>query len=464
MANARYQRGRAPSSAESFGFHEVDRPVVLAMPPRVRQVFDSHLQKGTMSTTRTPTPVGVYAPPAPTALEPVAPGERIHGLDLLRGWAMFGVLWSNLNDWYDVAGEKTSLDRAIGFVQENFVESRFFILLCVLFGIGFGIQLARASQRGVSIQKTYMRRSAALLAIGLVHLTLIWHGDILTEYALVSFALLLFRDIAPKRQLAWAVGLYLFAGDIINRLRWLAGQRIMVPRVPSATANWIYGHGSLAQIHHQRLLDDADWFGRWGLTTYFYVLALFLAGVWALRSGFFQRVVSEPRTTRRFLAWTVGLTLVCFAVGWLGEHVLPQPSGPPQTTLAVMLQWRRFLSTAFDPTVPMGLAYAALLLLAFQTRRGARLLAPLAATGRVALTTYLTQSVVSTFLFYSFGLKWFGTVGYTGMLEITVVLFAIQMAASTWWLKHYRFGPMEWLWRTLTYGHAPAMRLETAAA
>jgi uncharacterized protein len=211
-------------------------------------------------------------------------------------------------------------------------------------------------------------------------------------------------------------------------------------------------------------LAGADWFGRWGLTTYFYVLSLFLAGVWALRSGFFQRVVSEPRTTRRFLAWTVGLALVCFAVYWLGARRLPQPSGPPATTLAIMLQWRRLVYSAFDPTVPMGLAYAALLLLALQTPRGARLLAPLAATGRMALTTYLTQSVVSTFLFYSFGMKWFGTVTYTGMLEITIVLFAIQMAASTWWLKRYRFGPVEWLWRTLTYGHAPPMRLGTATA
>src|SRR5215475_9231565 len=178
-----------------------------------------------MSTTTVAAPGSLYAPPSRTTLEPVAPGERIQALDLLRGWAMFGVLWSNLDDWYGVADEKTWLDRTIGFVQENFVESRFFILLCVLFGIGFGIQLTRATQRGVSIQTTYMRRSAALLAIGLVHLTLIWHGDILTEYALVSFALLLFRDVAPKRQLAWAFGLYLFAGDIIYRIRWLVGQR-----------------------------------------------------------------------------------------------------------------------------------------------------------------------------------------------------------------------------------------------
>ncbi len=284
---------------------------------------------------------------------------------------MFGVLWSNLNDWYGVADETTWLDRAIGFVQEYFVEGRFFTLLCFLFGIGFGIQLTRAAQRGVGIQRTYARRSAALLAIGLVHALLIWHGDILTSYALVSFALLLFRDVAPKRQLAWAFALYLFAGDFITRVRWVAGQRFMVPRVPRVTANWIYGHGSLAQIHHQRLLDVADWFGRWGLTTYFYILSIFLAGVWALRSGFFQRVVSDRRATRRFLYWCLGAALVFFAAGAAADAFLPTPSGPPDTTRAVMLAWRRFVFTALDATIPMGLAYGALLLLAFQTKRGA---------------------------------------------------------------------------------------------
>ena len=377
---------------------------------------------------------------------------------------MFGVLWSNLNDWYGVADETTWLDRAIGFVQEYFVEGRFFTLLCFLFGIGFGIQLTRAAQRGVSIQRTYVRRSAALLAIGLVHALLIWHGDILTSYALVSFALLLFRDVTPKRQLAWAFVLYLFAGDIITRVRWLAGQRIMVPARPARSRRI----GSTATALSRKSTTSASWTSPTGSgdgasrptsTSCRY----FLAGVWALRSGFFQRLVSDRRATRRFLSWCLGAALVFFAAGFAGDAFLPRPSGPPDTTRNVMLAWRRFVFTALDATIPMGLAYGALLLLAFQTTRGARLLAPLAAAGRMALTTYLTQSVVCTFLFYSFGLRWFGRVGYTGMFAITVVLFSIQMAASTWWLKRYRFGPVEWLWRTLTYGRAPAMRVVDGA-
>ena len=422
-----------------------------------------------MSTTNVaataPAPTPVYAPPSPTALEPVAPSERIQALDLLRGWAMFGVLWSNLNDWYGTTDETTRFDRILSFSQEWLVESRFYTLLCFLFGIGFGIQLMRAAERRTSVQRTYIRRSAALLAIGLIHGMLIWRGDILTLYALVSFALLLFRDATPRQQLAWAAGITLFSNELIARVRWLAGQRFMVPREPATTANWIYGHGTYTQIAQQRVHDFADWWGRWGLVTYFSVLAMFLAGVWAIRSGFARRVFTEPRTTRRFLAGCVAVALIGYATEVFGSRFLFAGQQAEPTTTAVMLSWRRFVFHLLDWSVEAsGLAYAALLLLFFQTKSGARLLAPLAATGRMALTTYLTQSVVCTTLFYSYGFRLTGRVGYTGMFTITVVLFAVQMGVSVWWLRRYRFGPVEWLWRTLTYGHAPTMRVERSPA
>jgi uncharacterized protein len=428
-------------------------------------IFPTTSRLAIMSTANVAAPPSVYAPPSMAALEPVAPSERIQALDLLRGWAMFGVLWSNLNDWYGTTEETTRFDRILSFSQEWLVESRFYTLLCFLFGIGFGIQLMRATERGTSLQRTYVRRSAALLAIGLIHGLLIWRGDILTLYALVSFSLLLFRDSTPRQQLAWAAGIALFSTEVITRVRWLAGQRYMVPREQATTANWIYGHGKYVQIAQQRVHDFADWWGRWGLVTYFSVLAMFLVGVWAIRSGFARRVFAEPRTTRRFLAGCVVVALVGYAAEIFGAKLL-MPARPVEaTTMSVMLSWRAFVVRALDWSVEAsGLAYAAALLLVFQTKRGARLLAPLAATGRMALTTYLTQSVVCTTLFYSYGFRLTGRVGYTGMFVITVVLFAVQMAVSVWWLRRYRFGPVEWLWRTLTYGRAPAMRVETSTA
>ncbi|HEY6830828.1 MAG TPA: DUF418 domain-containing protein [Gemmatimonadaceae bacterium] len=428
-------------------------------------MISSHHPRIIMQTANVRAPASVYAPPASRELEPVAPSERIQALDLLRGWAMFGVLWSNLNDWYGTTDEATRFDRILSFSQEWLVESRFYTLLCFLFGIGFGIQLMRAAERGSSVQRTYVRRSAALLAIGLIHGLLIWRGDILTLYALVSFSLLLFRDATPRQLVAWMAGIALFSAEVIARFRWIVGQRYMVAREPATTANWIYGHGSYAQIAHQRVYDFADWWGRWGLPTYFSVLAMFLAGVWAIRSGFARRVFTDPATTRRFLAICVVVSLVGYAIDVFGGKFFFPPQSVEPTTTTVMLSWRRFVWHALDWSVEAsGLAYAALLLLIFQTARGARLLAPLAATGRMALTTYLTQSVVCTTLFYSYGFRLLGRVGYTGMFTITVTLFAVQMAVSVWWLKRYRFGPVEWLWRTLTYGRAPAMRVAPEAS
>jgi uncharacterized protein len=82
----------------------------------------------------------------------------------------------------------------------------------------------------------------------------------------------------------------------------------------------------------------------------------------------------------------------------------------------------------------------------------------------MALTTYLTQSIVCTLLFYNYGLGWYGSVGVSGCFLLTLILFAFQMVASTWWLARFRFGPVEWVWRTLTYGHAPAMRMTSRHA
>jgi uncharacterized protein len=414
------------------------------------------------ATQTTPAHFG-YTPSSSASLRPVAPSERIAGLDLLRGWAMFGVLWSNLNDWYDTANEVTRLDRVLGFAQNWLLESRFYELLVVLFGIGFAIQLTRARTRGVDLRNLYLRRSAALLGIGLIHALLIWHGDILISYALASFALLLFRDASPRQQLVWAVVLICAGSYIGNHIRFALGLIYPIPEQWWGGSAVTYATGTLAEIQRQRFRDVWHWWGFFGLNSYLRLVGTFVLGAWAYRSGLAERVITNRRTTLRFLAVCIAVMLVGYSVQiyhW-DVKIWPQLSGPRGS----LLQWRAWnprnivFAPFYQTALAGGLAYASLLLLAFQTQLGKRLLTPLAATGRMGLTTYLTQSLVCTTLFYSYGLGWFGKVGYTGMFEITVVLFAIQMVISPWWLKRFQFGPVEWLWRTITYGRAPAMRV-----
>jgi uncharacterized protein len=399
-------------------------------------------------------------------LRPVAPQERIRALDLLRGWAMFGVLWSNLNDGYANAGSVTTLDHALWWTQEWVLESRFYTLLILLFGIGFGIQLLRADSRATDLRNTYYRRSAALLAIGVVHGTLIWSGDILTIYALVAFALVMFRTASTRRILVAAALLWFVGPVIVRESMFLSGFRFPLPFLSRATRTAIYAHGTWLQIEAARVREYMDWLGHFGLTSYVSILASFLVGLWSIKSGYLRRVIDDPRATRRLLA----LSLVAAAIGFARWHwadtLWPLRPPPPNRVPAFpypgfqLAMLRSFVLKCFDwATEGSAIAYACILLLIWQRPRGERLLRPLAATGRMALTTYLTQSVVCTLLFYNYGLGWYGSVGVSGCFLLTLILFACQMVASTWWLARFRFGPVEWVWRTLTYGHAPAMRM-----
>ena len=413
----------------------------------------------------TDVPAASYSPPetkGSDSLGPVLPEERIHALDLLRGWAMFGVLLSNLNDAYGTRDPATRLANVFANVQWYFVEERFFTLLCFLFGAGFAIQLLRAEERGVDVKATYTRRSIALLAIGLIHGLLIWNGDILTMYALVSFALVMFRTASAKRALVSALLIWILIPDIIVRLQIFAGMIYMIPRPNPTTTNWILAHGTWLQIAPLRVGAFFDWFSRWGLISYFNILAMFLFGMWAVKSGYLSRVTQDRKVTTRLLVFSILVALVGFAFNAFAPKLLPHRDNPPGITDGVfwvpvrsMFSWSTWGST---------LAYAATLLLLWQTPRGARWLAPMAAAGRMALTTYLTQSVVSTMFFYGYGFGRYGHLGYTDMFVFTIVLFSIQMAVSKWWLARFRFGPAEWLWRRLTYGHPIPFRLQVQPA
>jgi uncharacterized protein len=414
-----------------------------------------------MATTVAEAPASYSAAPQQSVdLSPVAPEERIHALDMLRGWAMFGVLWSNLNDWYGTAPPATVSDRALAFAQAFLLESRFYTLLCVLFGIGFGIQLTRAAARGRDVTATYYRRSASLLAIGLVHGLLIWNGDILTMYALAAFALVLFRDARPRQILVAAALLWFIVPEVVGRARFLAGQQFPVPNTWWGMT-WLFETGSWREIAGLRVTVFYDWFARWGLMLYWGVVAMFLAGLWSVKSGFLRRVIEDRATTRRLLYWSLAAAAVGYAANAWFASLWPVPAARP-TGITDLHFWsgRQIVFRLFDwATVGGSLAYAAGMLLLWQTPLGSRVLRPLAATGRMPLTMYLTQSVVCTLLFFGYGFGLYTKVGFTGMLGITVALFGVQMVVSTWWLRRFRFGPAEWLWRKLTYGKTIGVRL-----
>ncbi len=418
-------------------------------------------------------------PPVPAAIAepspvmgPVRPKECIEILDVLRGFAIFGILLvtmtgfsgSAVADWWTATPDRlaTGLIFLLG-------QAKFFTIFSFLFGLGFALQLLRAEARGTRVFPLYRRRLLALLLIGLLHALFLSFGDILAKYAVVGFLLFFFKWAKPKTLMIFAVILWLLAfgnwelAVLREIVRTPSGQETQISqshaeaqeaaRIQVETRMRVYGEGSFADIMAQRV---QQWFNNVVTLIGSYpvaaLLALFLLGMYAGRRRLFQDVSAHLPLFRQVWKWGLGLALFVPACSVL----LAGTKAVPPSLLTPIY---------FAIGVPaLSFFYVSTLVLLFQKEAWKRRLAPLAAVGRTALSNYLLQSVVCTTIFYSYGLGLYGKVGPAIGLALTVLIFLLQVPLSVWWLRHFRFGPAEWLWRTLTYGKLQPMRVRQIAA
>ncbi len=413
--------------------------------------------------------VAATSPVAGVAAElaPVPPQERVALYDVLRGFCLFGVLWSNLNDWYVVAQASSPMDHALWWTQNWLLEERFYSMLGFLFGIGFAIQLTRAEQRGQDVRNLFLRRMAVLLGFGLLHATVIWSGDILTEYALVGFALVPFRRFSPRKLLMAALALWLVLPYVLNHVS-------AILNLPAYGDDWrqltasglqVEAHGTWAQ---SIVMGNRQFFD-WLVLTLLHggacsFLALFILGLCALRVDLIGRLTRR----RAHIVWALLGALACwaglqYAQSRIGQPWPPAWASPAGSWRGLAFWWPphgivlKFLDNS--TTWANSAVYALLLALAMSFPAAARQLKPLAALGRMTLTTYLTQSVVCTALFYHWGFGLMNRTDMSGVLAFTAALFSLQIVFSVWWLNRYRFGPAEWLWRRLSYGRKLPIRI-----
>jgi uncharacterized protein len=398
-------------------------------------------------------------------MSPVQPAKRLELIDALRGAALLGILASNMRAfnspmvaYFDHSLMWTSIgDRIAQGVVDLFISGKFITLFAFLFGIGFAIQMDRAAERGVP-SRFYLRRLSILLVFGLLHGFLLWTGDILAPYALMGFALYLFRNRRQKTIARWAVACYLWpmVPLIGGAIATAAGVPMDGPSrsTPAEVARivQIYAAGTYPEIFQQHVKEMS--FQAIGLF-FFYprVLGLFLAGLWVWRSGFLSNLGEQKPLLRRFVRWGLAVGLAGnAAMVAIGEiwHPDPYVMGPVQVA-------QNLAATIGVPM--MSLFYACTFALAY---RGAAVwrarLHPFTAVGRTALTNYLMQSVVLTAVFNSWGLGLFGTVSPAVGIAIAFLAYAAQLGASVWYVRRFAFGPVEWLWRALTYGRAPDPR------
>lgn len=388
----------------------------------------------------------------PNTLSPIDKTERIQILDILRGFAVFGILAVNIAGfaspafypgyvppeslpWYDELAETLML---------FFAEGKFYTIFSFLFGLGFSVQLARAEAKGRDVRSFYPRRLWVLLGLGLLHTLFFWIGDILRLYALLGFALLAFRSRSNRTLLVWA-GIFFALGFVILGLIGGpagGGDTEGMPFDFVTMARQIYTSDSFLSVVIFQFFAGNISFIVIALAQGACVMALFLLGLVVGRTGFFEGLFENQSTLKKIALWglMIGLALNALFVftenSWLAS--LGFTIGAP----------------ALAATYVSGISLLSL------KANGAKLLAPIGQVGRMALSNYVLQSVVCSLIFNGYGLGLFEQVGAAGLWGITFAVYLAQIPLSVWWLRRFQFGPLEWVWRSLTYGKKQPFVLE----
>jgi uncharacterized protein len=371
----------------------------------------------------------------------------------LRGLALFGVLIVNDATEFRVSifeqflvhpPTRAASDATLHALLMTLLSQKALSLFSLLFGLGLAIQFDRVAEKPHRLT-LLLRRLAALLGIGVVHLFLIWNGDILSEYALAGFIVLPFlygpRWIAAAAAAAF-FGIYLVV-PFLPSLVLLPSQAWIVQHAAEATR--AYGQGGFAEVLAFRV-HELPAILVLHVLIFHRTLALFLLGAFLWRTGGFQRIEAH---TLLFGALAVPMTVLGLGLGALVEGLTP---------LSRSSLGGGFFSIERFALAVLAIGYAATVL-AIIAAGGWRFFAWAAPLGRMAFTNYLLQSLIFGWIFYGYGLGLFGRLGIAAALTLGIAVYIFQVLLSGWWLRCFRFGPVEWLWRTLMYGTAQPMRL-----
>jgi len=411
----------------------------------------------------TPRTPGSPVTSAPPALQPLNTADRITVMDILRGAALFGILLMNIEaftgpldlSFTGVDPHWHGIDYLADALVYVLVQGKFFLLFSLLFGAGFAVMAQRAQGAGRDFTPIYLRRSVALLLIGACHALLVWSGDILLVYALLSFLLLGTRRWPVSMLPAMGALVYAFAVGLsllFALLVWAAARggspldsagSMRAAQEVIEAQRLAYGQGSWSQANVQRLADLRHMVGGI-LITGPEIFGTFLIGAWFARSG----ALADPArfaslyARLRWIAMPVGVVLMLASAAW---HPYLAPG---EFTVRTGLSY----AMAAVASLLMALGYLGWIV---QARHA---LGWLAAPGRMALTHYLLQSLLCTWLFFGYGLGFFEQLPRAWQLVFAVALFALQVGISHLWLARFRYGPMEWLWRAMTYLRWPPLR------
>ena len=380
------------------------------------------------------------------AVAPITAKDRVGELDVLRGFALLGVMTINL---WEFGGESVTitadqlaalpnaaLNSSIEFWLRLFVSDKANTLFACLFGMGFWIQMERLEARGAPFRSIYFRRAGILLIFGWLHFFLLFSWDVLHVYGIAAFILLFSRKLSARTMLVVGGALLLFAKPLISGVFEWSGVSVTLDAITSADSE-VLARQAAAQsgdfVTFMSLMAENNWLG-WimngGLVAWIaYATGRFYIGAWIARKGWIQNAENAE----------------------------------PGTTLSAISAWGGILHALATPLIAIG--YGCALILLFNGRSAKWLVAPFGAVGRMALTNYVLQSIAIVLILTGVGpgLALAGKAGIATFLPLVAIFYGAQVLISNFWLKRFSYGPLEWVWRALTYGERPAMRRSTSA-
>jgi uncharacterized protein len=406
--------------------------------------------------------------------QPARDADRIAALDVLRGFALLGILLMNIQSFsmIDAAyenptayGDLSGANLVTWWVVHVLADQKFMTIFSMLFGAGIALMTSRAEGRLGRSAALHYRRMGVLWVMGVLHGYLLWYGDILNTYAMCGFVVYGFRRVRPSRQLVLGIvsimvpslfallyGLCVERGIVRVDESWNEGWRPTPEEILRDMAE--YRRGWWSEIAHRAPLTFT-------IQTYYFAVwlawragGLMLIGMALFRWGF----LTGERSIRAYaiavgVAVLVGIPLIIygaatnFASGW-------------------DVVWCFVFGGQFNywGSILLSLGWVGVVMIVCKAGVADWLTRRLAAVGQMALTNYLMHTIICTTLFYGHGFRLYGRVERVGQVAIVVAIWVLQLSLSPWWLRQYCFGPAEWLWRSLTYmERQPLRRVERPA-
>ncbi|ALX48676.1 DUF418 domain-containing protein [Lentibacillus amyloliquefaciens] len=382
---------------------------------------------------------------------PLKKSERMTWIDAARGFAILGIFIVNIGAFsapYFLYGGgmeawDNTIDQSVQILIDIFFQASFYTLFSILFGFGLQILKERLEEKAIAVQPFIFRRLLILIGFGLVHAFLIWHGDILLSYGIIGLFVIAFIFNDEKTILTWG-SLILFASVSLYTLTLYNAKDLL----GSANTSGIYlamdnyASDNLTAILGQNL---NDWLYSNSVFSYMLLgttlLPLFLFGMYLGKKRWLHRPAEFRQELRR--GWLI--SLIFFGMLKAGPYLFDNP------------EWFSYAQDNLGGTAS-ALFYLFSITLLGQSQFGKKLLKPFSFVGRMSMSNYILQSLICFVLFYGIGFGLYGSVRPVEAMGIVALVYTAQIFFSKWWLSMYRFGPLEWLWRSLTYKEMQPLR------